>query len=55
MMYKLLKLIKDNVDPDELIDVLELTTEQLCDILEPYIEEKQDRFNYLNEMELENE
>lgn len=52
-MEELLKRIREEVDPDELIDILELTTDQLCDMLEPYIEEKQSRFDYLNELEKE--
>lgn len=40
-------LIVEQVDPDELIDVLGLTTEDLVDALWEYITENRDRFAYL--------
>lgn len=41
--------IKDRLDPEELIDRLGLTTEELCDILIDYIEEKLTRFSDIYE------
>ncbi len=40
--------ILDRVEPEELIDILGLTTTELCDILSAQIEENMDRFEYLD-------
>ena len=36
--------IKDRLDPDELVDRLGLTTEELCDVLVDYISDNLDKF-----------
>lgn len=41
------ELIISRVDPDELVDILELTTAELYDILEYKILEDESKFDYL--------
>lgn len=42
-----LDLIKEMLDPDELVDVLGVSTEKLVTLLEEYILDNIDRFDYL--------
>lgn len=46
-MDKLKELIKDGLDPDELVEILNLDTEQLMYYLDDCIEECQDKFQFL--------
>ncbi len=41
------QLIKDLLDPEELIDILGLTTEELVDILAYQIYDNKDKFKFL--------
>ncbi len=41
-----IKDILERVEPDELIDILGLTTEDLCDILHEQIMDNLDKFDY---------
>ena len=46
-MNKIMEHIIERVDPDELIDVLGLSTEELTTLLYDVILASQDKFNYL--------
>ena len=41
--------IVNTLDPDQLIDILGLTTEELCAILRYEIDENKDKFYFLTE------
>ena len=49
MSETLLELIREKCDPDELIDILGLTTEELVDRLYDDIIENKEAFEYLEE------
>ena len=53
MNTDLLIKIKDSMDPEELIDRLGLSTDELCDILIDYIEERLDKFEDVIEESIE--
>jgi len=44
---QIIELIKERMDPDELIDVLNLSITDLTGILETFIEDKQEEFEDL--------
>ena len=46
-MNTLLDKIKETLDPDELIDILDIDIDKLCDLCYPEIEANQDRFYFL--------
>lgn len=48
-MSDLIENIREKCDPDELIEVLGLDTEELVDILYEYIREQKDKFDYLED------
>lgn len=50
-MEELRERIINHLDPDGLIDVLDLSIEELVDILEPQIEFKRDSFDFLEEQD----
>ena len=48
-MSDLIENIREKCDPDELIEVLGLDTEELVYILYEYIREQKDKFDYLED------
>lgn len=52
-MDRMIELINERVDPDELIDLLGLSTEELTNLLYDVILLSQDKFYFLEDKEIE--